>query len=116
MYCGKCGTQNADTATTCTKCGAPLATVPQTEPKPAGRVKNYLVQAILVTLFCCLPLGIVAIINASQVNSKQDSGDYNGALEKSNSAKKWCWISFWVGLAGVIIYFLISLIAGLSAV
>ena len=27
VYCGKCGTQNPDTATTCSNCGAPLYTV-----------------------------------------------------------------------------------------
>ncbi len=26
--------------------------------------KNHLVEAILVTLFCCLPFGIVGIVNA----------------------------------------------------
>ena len=29
--------------------------------------KNWLVESILVTLFCCLPLGIAGIINASKV-------------------------------------------------
>jgi len=28
--------------------------------------KNWLVESILVTLFCCLPLGIAGIINASK--------------------------------------------------
>ncbi len=27
VYCSKCGTQNPDTATTCSNCGAPLYTV-----------------------------------------------------------------------------------------
>ena len=29
--------------------------------------KNWLIESILVTLFCCLPLGIAGIINASKV-------------------------------------------------
>jgi hypothetical protein len=33
---------------------------------PAGQApNNYLVWSILVTLFCCLPLGIVAIIKST---------------------------------------------------
>jgi uncharacterized membrane protein YvbJ len=32
VYCSKCGTQNPDTATTCSNCGAPLYTVGQRYP------------------------------------------------------------------------------------
>jgi len=42
------------------------------------------VQAILCTLFCCLPFGIVAIVFAAQVDGKLAAGDYNGAVYSSN--------------------------------
>ncbi len=32
VYCSKCGTQNPDTATVCSNCGAPLYTVGQQYP------------------------------------------------------------------------------------
>ena len=32
------------------------------------QVPNHLVWAILATLFCCLPTGIVSIIHAAKVN------------------------------------------------
>lgn len=64
----------------------------------AGSIPNYLVQSILVTLCCCLPFGIVAIVYAAQVNSKFASGDVGGAQHASAQAKKWCWISVIVGL------------------
>lgn len=51
--------------------------------------KNYLIQSILITLFCCQPFGIVGIVFASQVNSKYSAGDYKGALQASKEAKKW---------------------------
>lgn len=51
--------------------------------------KTYLVESILVTLFCCLPFGIVGIINASGVESAYFSGNYNEAVRKSMAAKKW---------------------------
>jgi hypothetical protein len=54
-----------------------------------GSVPNYLAPAILSTLFCCLPFGIVAIIYAAQVDSKVAAGDYAGALDSSNRAKTW---------------------------
>ena len=62
------------------------------------KVPNYLVQAILVTLFCCVPFGIVAIVYAAQVNGKVALGDMEGAWRTSRSAKNWAWISFGVGL------------------
>jgi len=61
--------------------------------------KNYLIESILVTIFCCQPFGIVGIVYASQVNSKFDSGDYDGAVRASKDAKKWM---NWGIIAGVI--------------
>ena len=78
------------------------------DPSPVERrqrppdIPNYLVQSILVTIFCCLPFGIVAIINAAQVGSKLGVGDIAGASEASEKAKKWCWVSFWIGLVAVV--------------
>src|ERR1044071_1242547 len=66
--------------------------------------KNWLVESILVTLFCCLPFGIAGIVFASQVNSKFSSGDYAGALEASRNAAKWTKIGFWVGIVFIIAY------------
>ena len=71
------------------------------------RIPNYLVQAILVTLFCCVPFGIISIVYAAQVNGKVALGDIEGALRTSRSAKKWAWLSFGTGLlitVGWIIY------------
>src|SRR5262245_2690227 len=56
-------------------------------PQFAREIPNYLVQSILVTLFCCLPLGIVSIVFAAQVNSKVAAGDYAGAQKASDQAK-----------------------------
>ena len=50
---------------------------------------NHLVAAILTTLFCCLPFGIVSIVKSSQVNSKWQAGDYQGAVQASEEAKTW---------------------------
>jgi interferon-induced transmembrane protein len=55
--------------------------------------QNYLVWAILTTLFCCLPAGVVAIVFAAQVNSKWAMGDFQGALNSSKNAKLWSIIS-----------------------
>jgi DNA-directed RNA polymerase subunit RPC12/RpoP len=81
---------------------------PFTAPSAAAfrDIPNYLVQAILCTLFCCLPFGIVSIVYAAQVNGKVAAGDYLGAQTASNNARTWCWVSFWCGLVPVLLYLL----------
>ena len=59
--------------------------------------------AILVTLLCFLPTGIVAIVFASQVNTKLAAGDVAGAVEASNKAKTWTIVSAVVGVVLVVI-------------
>lgn len=71
--------------------------------------KNWLVESILVTIFCCLPFGIVGIINASNVNSKYAMGDYAGAQVASAEAGKWTKIGFFVGLAATLLPLLFAL-------
>jgi len=64
--------------------------------------KNYLIESILVTMCCCQPFGIVGIVFASQVNSKYAAGDYLGAQQASNDAKKWVTWGFVSGLVIII--------------
>ena len=80
-------------------------------PKPS----NYLVQAILTTLFCCLPFGIVSIVYAAQVDSKYNAGDYAGALASSKNAKTWAWVSFGIGLVVILGYLLVAIAASSSS-
>jgi len=57
--------------------------------QPQAPPPNYLVFAIIVTIFCCQILGIVSIVFAAQVNSKWNAGDFEGALDASKNAKLW---------------------------
>lgn len=79
--------------------------IPPTGMPPVAP-KNWLVESILVTIFCCLPFGIVGIINAANVNSRMAVGDYAGAQEASRNAGKWTKIGFWVGISGIVLYLL----------
>jgi hypothetical protein len=84
---------------------------PQTPPP------NYLVFAILATIFCCQILGIVSIVYAAQVNSKWNAGDIQGAMDASKNAKLWAWIAFGSGLLIVVVVGLLSIfgvLAGLA--
>ena len=64
-------------------------------PPPA----NYLVWAI-VSLLCCWPLGIPAIVFAAQVNTKWSQGDVVGATESARKARQF---ALWATIAGVVI-------------
>ena len=87
-------------------------------PPPAGgsaSVPNYLVPAI-ISIFCCWPLAIPAIIFATQVNGKVAAGDIAGAEDASKKAKMFSFIAIGLGVLGILIYIVwIVFIVGLSA-
>jgi len=76
---------------------------------------NNLVWAILCTVMCCMPLGIVAIIKATKVNTLWAQGDQEGAYKAAADAKKY---SIWGAVATVVVivlYFIImAVFVGLS--
>lgn len=81
-------------------------------PPPSGgtaTVPNYLVPAIL-SIICCCPLGIAAIVFATQVNKKIQAGDIQGAEDSSKKAKMFSFIGLGVG----ILVWIISIILGIS--
>ncbi|HOR15787.1 MAG: CD225/dispanin family protein [Actinomycetales bacterium] len=81
--------------------GAPMSPPPQ----------NNLVLAILATVLCCLPLGIVAILKANKVNTLWAQGDQAGAHAAAAEAKKWSIISAILGIVVGIIYFVFVFLA-----
>lgn len=84
-------------------------------PGPKGPFsENWLVEAILVTLLCCLPFGVVGIIFAAQVNTKQQAGDMEGAEKSRREAAKWTKIGFFVGIGVYALYILFWLVLGVS--
>ena len=103
MYCTRCGTSRPDGMNACPNCGT---AAPAFAAAPA--IQNYLVPSILVTLCCCVPAGIVAIIYAAQVNSKLAAGDIAGAQNSARLAKIWTWAGFGCGVLLGIIYAIIG--------
>lgn len=80
--------------------------------QPAGPPPNYLVWAILSTIFCCLPLGVASIVFAARVNDKYHQGDVAGAQEASRKAKKFAIASAVVGLVLVALYLVVMVAVG----
>lgn len=103
MYCPSCGTHNDDNNFRCVQCGQIIQHVaaPMQAPATHEHVPNYLAQSILVTVLCCWPLGIPAIMAASSVNSRLAAGDVDGAWDASRRARKWTTLSFALGLVAI---------------
>ena len=87
-----------------------------TPPPPSGggsaTVPNYMVPAI-ISIFCCWPLAIPAIIFATQVNGKVAAGDIAGAQDSSKKAKMFSFIAIGLGVLLGLVY-VIMMVLGMS--
>ena len=57
-----------------------------------------LVWAIISTVLCCLPAGVVAIVYAVKVMNKYRDGDMDGAKRASETGAWWCIASIILGI------------------
>ena len=128
MFCPKCGAKNNDNAEHCVICksslpkmpaaaapaaGAPVHPTPSAAvlaANPSQRPSSHLIPALITTLFCCIPAGIVAIVYSLQVESKISSGDLAGAQRASNNAKTWSFVAAGLGFVVMGIWILIAII------
>lgn len=67
---------------------------------PGAKPDNYLVFAIITTVLCCLPLGIVSIIHSTKVDNLWNSGRHAEAKAASNQAKQF---AIYAAIAGVVV-------------
>ncbi|HEY3261893.1 MAG TPA: CD225/dispanin family protein [Pseudonocardiaceae bacterium] len=82
---------------------------------PGPPPDNNLVWAILSTIFCCLPLGIVSIVKSTQVSSLWAQGQYDAARKAADDAKKF---ALWGAIAGIVVgvlYLLFFVLLGINA-
>lgn len=86
----------------------PTNNQPQTPPS------NYLAWSIVVTLLCCWPLGIPAIVNAARVNGLWFAGNHAAAIEASNKAKKWVIATAITGAVVILLYFILMVVIGIG--
>lgn len=76
------------------------------QPEP----DNYLVWAILVTVLCCLPFGIVSIVYATKVSGLWSQGRYPEAQAASANARKWAIIGAITGAIAIAIFTVIYIV------
>ena len=79
----------------------PQFSAPQT---PSAKPDNYLVWAILSTILCCLPLGIVSIVYSAKVDGLWEQGAYEAAQDASRKAKTFAMIAAISGFVVALIY------------
>ncbi|MBQ6167030.1 MAG: CD225/dispanin family protein [Muribaculaceae bacterium] len=80
--------------------GDPIGGQPQygpvqpSEPCPPTNM----VWAVLATIFCCIPLGIVGIVYANKVSKCYLAGDIEGAKRASETGAWWCIAAITIGV------------------
>lgn len=78
----------------------PPAAAPGAGPAFTSAPPNYLGSALLCTILCFLPFGIVALVKAVSVNTLWATGRVDEARRASHSARRWCLLAalVWPGL------------------
>lgn len=65
---------------------------------------THMVAAVLVTICCCLPFGVVAIVKANQVTTFYYQGLYDQAVMASADADKWVKLALLFGIISFCAY------------
>lgn len=81
-----------------------LSSLPPTPPLPKPMPKTWLVESILITCFCCIPFGIIGIVNATKIENLYLNNEYERAFYHSQQAKKWTLWGFFTALVLILLY------------
>ena len=134
-FCTQCGQQLPENSRFCTNCGTPAPEepqyayaqpepqpVPQPEPQPVvnpqptgPKPTSYLALAILSTIFCCLPFGIVSIVKAAKVDSLWNAGRYLESQDASRKARNWAIAAILTSVVIAILYIVFVLVVGVAS-
>lgn len=113
MYCKYCGAEIEEKSRYCPKCGNPVGVADSDSMESKThkdtvlqRPRNHLLLAILTTVFCCLPLGIVSIIYAAKTDDAWNVGKYEDAMFYSKKARSY---ALW-GIFSLVILFVLYVI------
>ncbi len=92
----------------------PSGGYPSPQGPQSGQPDSNLVWAILSTVLCCLPLGVVAIVKSTQVSGLWAQGRYAEAQKSADDAKKF---AIWGAAAGVVvavIWLIVAVVGGMA--
>lgn len=89
----------------------PAGTPQDDEPMPP----TYLVWSVIMTVICCLPAGVVAIVFSSMVSNRFYAGNIEGAKRASRRAEIWIIVAFVLGVLWNTLYIPIMLVSGMAS-
>lgn len=117
IYCPDCGKECSSEAASCPHCGRPVYHSYQQAPRPIlpPPPKNWLVKAILVTVLCCLPFGIVALVYSSRMDSAWCAGQQEMAQQAADNAKKWVIAGLATGVGVTMLYVIFMIVVQIAA-
>ena len=127
MFCPSCGTNVPENATSCPQCAAKIGAPNETSiftPKNGAaaaapeKVTNWLVPSILVTAFCCIPMGVPAIVFAVLANTMAEDGQIDKAQKAAANAKRFFWLALVLWAIGFVIwitFYILSIVIGSAA-
>lgn len=84
------------------------------EQNKPTRPDSHLALAIITTVMCCLPLGIVAIIKSTKVDQYYNNGDYSEARQASEDVKKFSYIGMGISAVFMVIYFILIIVGAVA--
>ena len=118
-FCENCGAQIKDGAQFCLQCGQ-KTNVGQPATQQEVQVPLYVTSSMTgpnshkllaaFSVLCCLPLGVYASIQATQVDSLWNAGRYDEAIAKADKAENWAIISMVFAAIGSVVLLLILII------
>lgn len=83
------------------------------EQAPEPMPPTYTIWAILATICCCLPAGIIALVFSASVSSKYYARDYEGARKASERTEMWIIASIVLGVISNILYLPLTMLTSL---
>ncbi len=83
---------------------------------PPGQppIKNWFIESVLVTILCCMPLGIGGIINAASVDRLASYGDFEGARRAASRARNFVLAAVVTGVLSTLVYVVMQFIVSIG--
>lgn len=107
-FCPKCGFQISNQAIICPRCGCRTQSqLSQGMNSDQTEIDTNLGLSIFVTLFCCFPLGIIAIIFSCLASSAAKNGNFADARSKANLANIFGTIGLILGILIIALCFVV---------
>lgn len=79
---------------------------PRSPLTPASMVKH-----VLLTMFCCQPLGVVSLVLLALAHTSNAAGDHRGAIQYEDQSQRF---AYWAFAAGIVQWILVVAFVAVS--